>query len=128
MNLEHHMAISICNMLYVKDVATIVDFWKQIGFVEIGRQQIMDSETVIIAPTPVSDAKLQIWDIEFIRRVSPEVADNKPSMLFVVSDIEAWHGRLKAATDSTSAFMDNGGKRAFNFADPENNYFAFGEE
>jgi len=114
-------------MIYVKDVNTIAEFWKKIGFVEISRQSIMDTETVIVAPFGDSNAQFQIWNVDFISKVSPEVASMKASLLCTVDDIEKWHKKLVAITETTSDIMDNGGKKSFNFADPEGNYYAFSE-
>jgi predicted lactoylglutathione lyase len=122
------MSIAIAYMLYVKDVNAIAKFWKRVGFVELDRQFIMDSETVVIAPSETSDARLQLFDIEFIKRVSPEVADNKPSLLMLVDELEKWHAKIKGIATNVGDIQDNGGKGAFNFSDPEGTYFAFGEK
>jgi hypothetical protein len=47
-----------------------------------------DYETVVLAPLLNGNAQLQLWDIEFIRQVSAEVAESKSSLLFIVSHLE----------------------------------------
>lgn len=84
-----------------------------------------DSDTVVIAPVAGGNALLQIWDIEFIKKVSPEVAEDKPSILFTVNNIEEMHEKLKKITDTTGDLMDANGKKAFNFQSPSGNYYAF---
>lgn len=121
------MAFNICVNLYVKDVEKEVNFFTAIGFLEIERHKMENSDSVIIAPLSDGNAFLQIWDIEFIKKVSPEVANDKPSILFTVDNIEDMNEKLKKVTATTSDLMDANGKRSFNFQSPSGNYHAFME-
>ncbi|RZI49458.1 VOC family protein [Lactococcus kimchii] len=122
------MTIKMCTNLYVQNVKTEGEFFKTIGFVEMARQKNGETETLIFAPTAAGNARLQIWDIEFIRQVSPEVAEQKPSILFEVSDIQDWHEKVVAQGGFTSDLQEMGGKLTFNFQSPNGLYFAFMEE
>lgn len=119
------MSVNICNMLYVKDVKKVSEFWKNAGFVELQSQGKGEEYTVILAPSKDSNARLQLWGIDFIRKASPEVADSKPSLLFTVDNLEDWHIRLSNLTKAISPISEHQGLIAFNFADPEGNYYAF---
>lgn len=120
------MSVNICNMLYVSDVEKNAAFWLSIGFIEINRQGEGKEFTVVLAPEMDSNARLQLWDIEYIREVSPEVAEMQASLLFTVDKLEEWHEKLSAATATTSAINELPFKN-FNFQDPEGSYYAFAE-
>ena len=121
------MAFNICVNLYVKEVEKEVDFFRSIGFLEIERHKMENSDSVVISPLSDGNAFLQIWDIEFIKKVSPEVANDKPSLLFTVYNIEEMNEKLKKITPTTSDLMDANGKKAFNFQSPSGNYYVFME-
>lgn len=121
------MTFNMCTMLYVQDVKAEANFFQSIGFAEISRETIAESETVTFAPQAEGNARLQIFDIEFIKLMSPEVADNKPSILFTVSDILKWHDNVKTQGGFISDLQDMGGKYTFNFQSPSGSYFAFME-
>lgn len=119
------MAFNITTMIYVQDVAKIADFFQSIGFELIEQQEICNFPTIVLAPSRSSNARLQLFNIEFIRKVSPDVASNKPSLLFSVDNIEAFHEKVTKLTPTACPLSDRGGKLTFNFADPEGNYYAF---
>lgn len=119
------MTYTMCTNLYVKDVKAESDFFIGIGFTEVSRQPMGDSETVMVAPEAQGNALLQIWDVEFIRQVSPEVADDKPSILFTVDNITEIYEKVKALAPLTNEMQDMGGKKMFNFQSPNGTYFAF---
>ncbi|MDR0298842.1 MAG: hypothetical protein LBI13_02000 [Streptococcaceae bacterium] len=120
------MSVNICNMLYIHNVAEVAEFWKAAGFVELKRQGEGQELTVVVAPSADSNARLQLWDIDFIRKVSPEVAESKPSLLFTVENLEAWHEKISKLAKTISAINEVPFKN-FNFADPDGNYYAFAE-
>ena len=67
--------------------------------------------------------ELALFSNAFVQEFSPEVADNQPSLMFFVKDLEAAHARIKGATP----IVDDAGTRAFGFPDPDGHYFALGE-
>ncbi len=118
--------INLCNMLYVSDVSKHAEFWTKVGLKELRRQGLGLQETVIFAvDADAPSARIQLWNLDFIRQNSPEVADMKGSMLFTVDDLEEWHARVSKATNTTSAINDFQGMVNFNFQDPDGNYYAF---
>ncbi|MFV0556510.1 MAG: hypothetical protein ACK5LM_05365 [Lactovum sp.] len=120
------MSLNICNMLYVEDVKKNLDFWLAIGFVEVKRQGEGREFTVVLASHEKSAARLQLWDINYIREVSAEVAEMKPSLLFVVEDLEYWHEKISTVTDTVSEINPQPFKN-FNFQSPDGSYYAFAE-
>lgn len=118
---------NVCTMVYVKDVVAMTDFFLNIGFVEVKRLELGETHSVILAPHLKSDANIQLFNIEFIKKMSPEVAGNVPSLLFVVDDIKRYHERVSKVADKTSEIVQMGDKYSFNFFDPEGRAYAFME-
>lgn len=118
--------INLCNMLYVSDVPKHAEFWSKVGLKELQRNGLNQEETVVFAIDEYApSARIQLWNIEFIRQTSPEVADMKPSLLFTVDHLEEWHARIATVTDKVSDINDFQGMINFNFQDPDGNYYAF---
>ncbi|MBO0454375.1 VOC family protein [Candidatus Enterococcus murrayae] len=114
-------------MLYVKDVAGSAAFWQEGVGGKITSQQPMPDGSLQITLELFESVELVLFDRQFIEKVSPEVADNFPSLLMKVSDLDACHDRLQKLSPKVNPIVEQGGKRLFNFADPENNYFVLSE-
>ena len=114
--------------LYVPDVAAEAAFFTDIGFAEIARIDLGGYESVVVAPDANGNARLQLFDLEFIQAVSPEVADSKPSMLFAVDDLSVFHEAVAAHGLFTSPIQDLGDRHVFNFQSPSGMYFAASED
>ena len=113
-------------MLYVEDVAANADFWKQyLDFKEIERFDFGDSISIVLAVNPACN--LQLFDIDFIKKNSPEVASNKPSLLFDISDFDGLYARFKSNNETVGEITEMGGARTFNFPDRDGNYYAVRE-
>lgn len=121
------MSIIVCNMLYVKDVPNSANFWKSIGFIEISRSGKAEQEIVVLSPFEEATARLQLWNVDFIRQVSPEVAEAKSSLLFTVDDLESWHEKVSKVAVAISEINEVPFKN-FNFQDFNGDYYAFAEE
>lgn len=120
------MSFNMCTNLYVEDVKAEAEFFSAIGFYEMSRQKVGETDTFIMAPTRKGNARLQIWDIEFIRQMSPEVAESKPSILFTVTDgLEKMREKIAAQGLMTSPISKMGENLTFNFQSPSRSYFAF---
>ena len=74
---------------------------------------------------PHTDSTLTftVYAKDFIRQVSPEVVDMKPSLLFESADLHGLHKRLATVTDTTSSINTQPFPN-FNFANPSGHYFA----
>ena len=110
-------------MLYVDDVAVERDFWSAIGFEITNQSEIMGFETFEMKPNIDSTLTFTVYAKEFIRQVSPEVVEMKPSLLFESADLHALHMRVAAVTDTTSPINTQPFPN-FNFANPSGHYFA----
>ncbi|WP_106450626.1 VOC family protein [Trichococcus alkaliphilus] len=113
-------------MLYVEDVEANADFWKQyLDFKEVERYDFGDSISIVLAVNPACN--LQLFNIDFIKKNSPEVASNKPSLLFDISDFEGLYARFKENNETVGEIIEMGGARTFNFPDRDGNYYAVRE-
>ncbi|MFS9252021.1 glyoxalase [Streptococcus infantis] len=110
-------------MLYVDDVAAERDFWSAIGFEVFNQSEIMGFETFEMKPHTDSTLNFTVYAKDFIRQVSPEVVDMKPSLLFESADLHSLHERLAAVIDTTSPISTQPFPN-FNFANPSGHYFA----
>jgi len=110
-------------MLYVDDVAQIVDFWQEKLAAQVVEVNALPdgSENVVVTVAP--NVELSFFAKSFIRQYSPEVLGDTPSLIFYSEDFEALHKRLATAGE----IVVNNGTRTFNFRDPEGNYFVIGE-
>ena len=110
-------------MLYVEDVAAERNFWSAIGFEVFNQSEIMGFETFEMKPHTDSTLIFTVYAKDFIRQVSPEVVDMKPSLLFESADLHSLHERIAAVTDTTSPISTQPFPH-FNFANPSGHYFA----
>lgn len=110
-------------MLCVDDVVAERDFWSAIGFEVFNQSEIMGFETFEMKPHTDSTLTFTVYAKDFIRQVSPEVVDMKPSPLFESADLHALHERIAAVTDTTSPISTQPFPN-FNFANPSGHYFA----
>ena len=107
-------------MLYIDDVAAERDFWSAIGFEVFNQSEIMGFETFEMKPHTDSTLNFTVYAKDFIRQVSPEVVDMKPSLLLESADL---HERIASVTDTTSPISTQPFPH-FNFANPSGHYFA----
>lgn len=107
-------------MLYVQDVDLVVTFWREnFDLPEVATTRLPDgSRNVVLALN--AGTELSFFSRAFIQRVSPEVADNVPSLLLFSDHFEALHAKLAKATPIVEAQ----GQPTFSFPDPEGTYFA----
>jgi len=110
-------------MLYVDDVDQIVQFWQDnLGAKVVEINALPDgSDNIVLNLAP--GVELSFFTKAFIRQYSPEVLGNTPSLMLFTDDFDGLHDRLTTAGE----IVDDNGQLAFNFCDPEGNYFAIGK-
>ncbi len=115
-------------MLYVNDVTTSAEFWEK-GF-NITRKETLDLPdnylSVILELQPA--LQLQLFDKEFIKKYSPEVLNNTPSLLFATESLDQLHASLKMVSPMVSDISEETGTRQFYFSDNNDYFFAVTEE
>lgn len=110
-------------MLYVDDVQKEKEFWKNIGFEIISEKQMMGYDTFEMKSNKNSTCMFTVFSKEFISSVSPEVADNQPSVMFECTDINEMHEIISRFTDIVGNISDVPFPN-FNFRTPSGNYYA----
>lgn len=115
-------------MLYVENQKTIRDFWvTHFNFVVTNEMSNGDMYMVELAPHTEAETTMVLHNREQIAKMSPELDMATPSLLFSSDDLDGLHTRLKAAGITVGEIVNMPGQRVFNFADPENHYFAVKE-
>ena len=116
-------------MIYVNDPKTNADFWvSQLGFTQIKVDHLENKVlSVELAPTLESDAHIVLFNRAVVEETSPEIHLETPSILFSSYDIAEMRGKLAAEGVTVGEVWEVGGRKTFNFADNEGNYFAVEE-
>ncbi|MBC1458922.1 VOC family protein [Listeria newyorkensis] len=114
-------------MIYVNDQEAIAKFWtEKVGFVIKSENAAGAPERWIeIAPTKDAATTFVLQDKVAVAKAQPEMNLGTPSILLYGDNLDAMYEDFKAKGVTVGALVDipNMG-RVFNFADPENNYFA----
>ena len=113
-------------MVYVNDPERVAAFWeREIGFTRIDTQRIEGRVlSVELAHAPDHDTALVLFDRATVARMSPELDLATPSILFGSKDAAGMRASLDASGVTVGDLVTMGGRTSFNFADPEENYFA----
>ncbi|MBC1474761.1 VOC family protein [Listeria grandensis] len=114
-------------MIYVNDQDAVAKFWtEKVGFVIKSENEPNAAERWIeIAPTKDAATTFVLQDKVAVAKAQPEMNLGTPSILLYGDNLDAMYEDFKAKGITVGALVDipNMG-RVFNFADPENNYFA----
>lgn len=113
-------------MLYSKDVLAEKTFWQALGFTIIDKEDIMGYSTFDMKVEAGSPVTFTVFDLAFIEKMSPEVANNQPSILFETTDLAALHARVTAVASQVSPIQEQPFKN-FNFQAPSGHYYAVRE-
>ena len=110
-------------MLYVEDVEKIAHFWVDtIDAIELERQDL--PENFLSITLKINDqVEFSLFPKEFIKKYSPEVLGNTPSIMLFSSNFNELHQKIENAMD----IMIQGSLQTFAFPDPEGNYFVIAE-
>lgn len=115
-----HPSISL--MLYVSDVQKEKAFWQTIGFTILSESEEMGYTSFDMTPTPNSDITITVYDKAFIQTISPEVADNKPSLLLYSDDLDNLHKHIKKTSNYTVSQISEVPFQHFTFETPNGDY------
>ena len=116
-------------MLYVEKFNDTVEFFTEdLGFVVLDEMELVEGfKSVTIAPSIDNETEIVLFDKKFIKKYSPEVSLETPSLMFNTTDIDKLYTELKAKEITVSELVDMQNFRVFNFSDREGNYFAVSE-
>lgn len=112
-------------MVYVRNQDEVKRFWEEdMGFVILQDYTDGAMRWVQVAPSADAETTIILHDREFVEKNSRELNFGTPSLLFFTENLDELYDRLqnKGVTLGEKVNMD--GNLFFNFADPEDNYFA----
>ncbi len=113
--------------IYQADVEKGVKFWKKyFGFQEIDSFPFGDSTAHVLSLG--GTYSITFFDKTEMLKYSPEVAENFPSILFTLDNLEEVHGELKQDGYFVSDISPMGSSRTFYFNDGDDNYYAVKSE
>ncbi|WP_445478857.1 VOC family protein [Lysinibacillus irui] len=116
-------------MLYVNDQDVAVKFWtEKVGFVVVAEQEEAGMRWIEIAPTKEAQTSFVLHNKEIIAKMQPELNLGTPSIMFYADKIEDMYQDFQAKGIKVGDLVMMPMGRVFNFADPENNYFALVEK
>lgn len=99
------------------------EFWKKyFDFKEISRFPFGNTTAYVLSLG--GSYSITIFDKNDIKKMAPEVADNFPSILFTVDNIDELHDKLIADGQFASDIAPRGEQRTFYFNDGDDNYYA----
>lgn len=110
-------------MLYVEDVQKEKEFWKNIGFVVLTEQEMMGYPFFEMKTDADSSLVITVYAKAFIAKVSPEVLEHKPSLLFETKEIEKLHALVSRFASVVSPLRELPFLN-FHFSSPSGMFFA----
>ncbi|MFC6323929.1 VOC family protein [Companilactobacillus baiquanensis] len=113
-------------MLYVEDVSLIGDFFEKALDAKIIKKTEMVDNSISLKLSLLDQVEINLYTVEFVKKYSPMVSLEMPSLMFIVDDIEAIHEQVKKYAKDISTISTQGEQKVFSFADPEGHYFAVG--
>ncbi len=117
-------------MLYVNDQQKVADFWvKELDFVIELKQDYGEAYFLVLSDGRENSTKLVLQNKAVVAANEPMLNLETPSILLTTDDIEGLYQKFQdenVTVGEKVVFPD--GKKVFNFADPEGNYFAIIEE
>ncbi|MGN7410373.1 MULTISPECIES: VOC family protein [unclassified Sporosarcina] len=113
-------------MVYVSDQDKVKRFWvEDLGFSVISEEDNGEGMRWIeIAPTNDSETSIVLHDKELISKMQPELNVGTPSIMFVTDKLDELYEKLTTKQVTVGELVSMPSGRVFNFADPEENYFA----
>ncbi|WP_226657769.1 VOC family protein [Pseudalkalibacillus hwajinpoensis] len=113
-------------MLYVDNQDEALAFWTdKVGFHLIAEEENDGGMRWIeIGPSLEGATSLVLHDKAFIARMEPELNLGTPSLMFYTKDLDSLYESFKSQKITVGEIVSMPSGRVFNFADPEENYFA----
>jgi lactoylglutathione lyase len=117
-------------MLYVNNQDGAVRFWtEKVGFSVIAENDNgQGMKWIEIAPTKEAETSIVLHNKELIAKMQPEMNLGTPSLMFFSENLEQLYQDFKDKNITVGDMVTMPGGKVFNFADPENNYFAVMEK
>lgn len=115
-------------MVYVHDQDAALEFWtEKLGFTVMADEQQDGMRWIEIAPHKDAATSIVLHDKDFIAQLDTGLNLDTPSLLFYTDNFEPLHRQLTDQGVTVGDIVEMPTGRTFNFADPEDNYFAVRE-
>ncbi|MDU9418969.1 VOC family protein [Staphylococcus lloydii] len=115
-------------MIYVNNHDKVIDFWTtHLSFTVVEDTTEMDMRVVKLAPSEDAQTLIVLQDKEKVDAMDMGVSTATPSLIFATTNFDALRESLQENGVETGEVMTLPMGRVFNFADPEQNYFAVKE-
>lgn len=115
-------------MIYVNNHDKVIDFWTtHLSFTVVEDTTEMDMRVVKLAPSEDTQTLIVLQDKEKVDAMDMGVSTATPSLIFATTNFDALRESLQENGVETGEVMTLPMGRVFNFADPEQNYFAVKE-
>ncbi|MCA0171913.1 VOC family protein [Bacillus sp. RAR_GA_16] len=117
-------------MLYVDNQDEALAFWtEKVGFHHMAEENNSGGMRWIeIAPTLEGATSIVLHDKAFIAKMEPELNLGTPSLMFYTNDLDHLYESFKSKKITVGEIVSMPFGRVFNFADPEEHYFAVMEK
>ncbi|MFZ7946068.1 VOC family protein [Neobacillus sp. 19] len=117
-------------MLYVNNQDEVLKFWtEKVGFTVLSDQNNgQGMRWIEIAPTKEAETSIVLHNKELIAKMQPELNLGTPSLMFFSDHLEELYKEFTDKNITVGELVNMPGGKVFNFADPENNYFAIMEK
>lgn len=117
-------------MLYVKDQEQSIKFFKDALQFHVIKEETLPEgyRSFEIAPQESNETSIVIFDQEFIKKFSPMVSLETPSLMFKTDNALKLREHMQGKGITVGDVMELPHGNVFNFSDYEGNYFAVIEE
>jgi lactoylglutathione lyase len=117
-------------MLYVDNQDEALAFWtEKVGFHHIAEENNnRGMRWIEIAPTLEGATSIVLHDKAFIAKMEPELNLSTPSLMFYTNDLDRLYESFESKKITVGEIVSMPTGRVFNFADPEEHYFAVMEK
>lgn len=118
------MLTNLTVMIYVNDPEMVADFLEEAFNVDRNLEQELPNGSKTIRLPLSTTASVQLFSKEFVKKYSPEVSLEMPSLMLETDDLDGLREQIYSLGGPVGDIMDMGDARTFNFGDPEGNWFA----
>lgn len=115
-------------MIYVYDHDKAIDFWTtHLSFTVVEDTTEMEMRVVKLAPSEEAQTLIVLQDKAKVDAMDMGVSTATPSLIFATTNFDSLRESFQQCGIETGEIMTLPMGRVFNFADPEQNYFAVKE-
>ncbi|WP_102693475.1 VOC family protein [Rummeliibacillus pycnus] len=112
-------------MIYVDNQEAAKTFWtEKVGCIVRSEETNGQFHMIEIAPTKDAETSFVLQNKQLVAKMEPYLNVGPPSLMFFTDNVENLYEEFKAKEITVGDLVEIPSGKIFNFADPENNYFA----